>query len=343
MQRIPNFLSHLLSPLVVLGIVGLLQVALAQNSGPAHDGTHPGNVTTEPSKVATQPPVGSPEQKTTPPADSSASSALVIGPGDEVEITVYGAPDLSGHTRVSADGNISMPLIDYVRIAGLSSSEAEAAIEAKLRQNNILNDPQVSVYVKEYNSSGISVAGEVAKPGFYSAIGPHRLFDVLQAAGGPTDRAANEVMITHRGEKDATALLISKDPNEMAASNVDLQPGDTVVVPKAGIVYVLGEVTRPGGYVLNSTGGITVLQVVAAAGGSTRIASPGKTRLLHRTENGFQEQGVNLKKLLRGKAHDVPVRDQDILFIPSSGLKTALNASALVAVAASAAIYHVPF
>jgi polysaccharide export outer membrane protein len=340
MQRIPNFLSHLLSPLVVLGIVGLLQVAQAQNSGPAQDATHPGNVTTEPSKVATQPPVGSPEQKTTPPANSSA---LVIGPGDEVEITVYGAPDLSGRTRVSADVNIAMPLIDYVRIAGLSSSEAEATIEAKLRLNNILNDPQVSVYVKEYNSSGISVAGEVAKPGFYSALGPHRLFDVLQAAGGPTDKAANEVMISHRDEKDATTFYISKDPAKMAASNVDLQPGDTVVVPKAGIVYVLGEVTRPGGYVLNSTGGITVLQVVAAAGGSTRIASPGKTRLLHRTENGFQEQGVNLKKLLRGKAHDVPVQDQDILFIPSSGIKTALNASALVAVAATAAIYHVPF
>ena len=104
---------------------------------------------------------------------------------------MYGAPDLSEHTSVSADGNISMPLIDYVRIAGFSSSEAEGAIEAKLRQNNILNDPQVSVYVKEYTSSRISVAGEVAKPRFYSALGPHRLFDVLQAAGGPTDRAAN--------------------------------------------------------------------------------------------------------------------------------------------------------
>ena len=340
MQRIPNFLSHLLSLVVVLGIVGSLQVARAQNSAPVHDATHPGNATTEPSSIATQPLAGSPEQKTIPPANSSA---LVIGPGDEVEITVYGAPDLSEHTRVSADGNISMPLIDYVRIAGLSSREAEAAIEAKLRQNNVVNDPQVSVYVKEYTSSGISVAGEVAKPGFYSALGPHRLFDVLQAAGGPTDKAANEVMVSHRDQKDATTLHISKDPAEMAASNVDLQPGDTVVVPKAGIVYVLGEVTRPGGYVLNSTGGITVLQVVAAAGGPTHVASAGKTRLLRRTENGFQEQGVDLKKLLRGKAHDVPVRDQDILFIPSSGIKSAVNAGALLATVGTAAIYHVPF
>jgi len=340
MQRIANSLSHLLGLVVVLGLVGLLQAALAQNSGPVQDATHQGNVTTEPSRIATRPPAGSSEQKATPPANSSA---LVIGPGDDLEITVYGAPDLSGHTRVSADGNISMPLIDYVRIAGLSSSEAEGAIEAKLRQNNVVNNPQVSVYVKEYSSSGISVTGEVAKPGFYSALGPHRLFDVLEAAGGTTDKAANKVLISHRGQEDATTLYISKDSAEIAASNVDLQPGDTVVVPKAGIVYVLGEVTRPGGYVLNSTGGITVLQVVAAAGGPTHLASAGKTRLLRRTENGFQEQGVDLKKLLRGKSQDVSVRDQDILFVPSSGVKTALNASSLVATVGAAAIYHVPF
>jgi len=340
MQRIPNFLSHLLNLVAVLGIIGLLQVALAQNSGPIQDASHQGNVTAEPSRIARQPLAGSLEQKTVPPANSSA---LVIGPGDEVEITVYGATDLSGHTRVSAEGDISMPLIGYVQIAGLSSSEAEGAIETRLRENNVVNDPHVSVYVKEYTGSGISVAGEVVKPGFYSALGPHRLFDVLQAAGGPTDKAANKVMISHRDQKDVTTLSISKDPAEMAISNVDLQPGDTVVVPRAGIVYVLGEVTRPGGFVLNSTGGITVLQVVAAAGGTTHIASAGKTRLLRRTENGFQEQGIDLKKLLRGKAHDVPVRDQDILFVPSSGIKSALNVSALAASVGTAAIYRVPF
>ena len=340
MQRIPNLLFRPLSLVVMLAIFGLIQVSVAQNSGPVQDAAHQGDLTTEPSRIVPGPPAGSSEQKTTPPANSSA---LVIGPGDDLEITVYGAPDLSGHSHVSADGNISMPLIGYVRVARLSSSEAEAAIEGQLRQNKILNDPQVSVYVKEYSRGGISVAGEVAKPGVYPALGPHRLFDVLQAAGGPTDKAASEAVISHRDQKDATTVHISKDPVEMAASNVDLQPGDTVVVPRAGIVYVLGEVTRPGGYVLNSTGGITVLQVVAAAGGPTHVASAGKTRLLRRTENGFQEQGVDLKKLLRGKAHDVSVRDQDILFIPSSGVKTALNASALVAVGATAAIYRVPF
>ena len=339
MQRIPNFLFRLLSLVVVVVIFGFIQVGVTQNSDPAQDAAHQGDVTTEPSRIVPGPPAGSPEQKATPPANPSA---LVIGPGDDLEITVYGAPDLSGHGHVSADGNISMPLIGSVRVARLSSSEAEAAIEGQLRQNNILNDPQVSVYVKEYSSSGISVAGEVAKPGFYSALGSRRLFDVLQAAGGPTDKAASMVIISHRDQKDATTLSISKDPVEMAASNIDLQPGDTVVVPRAGIVYVLGEVTRPGGYVLNSTGGITVLQVVAVAGGPTHISAAGKTRLLRRNGNGFQEQTINLKKLLRGKAHDVSVQNEDILFIPSSAIKTALNASALIGVAASAAIYRVP-
>ena len=278
------------------------------------------------------------------PTHAEATSAsLILGPGDEADITVYGAPDLSSHSRVGVDGNISMPLIGYVRVGGLTSSEAEAAIEAELRQNKILNDPRVSLFVKEYTSSGITVAGEVVRPGFYSALGPHRLFDVLQAAGGPTDKAANKVVISHRGQSETTTLDISKDPAEMATNNLVLQPGDTIVIPKAGIVYVLGEVTRPGGYVLNSTGGITVLQVVAVAGGPTHVASAGKTRLLRRTQSGFQEQPIDLKKLLRGKAPDVSVRNDDILFVPTSGVKTALNASALVATVGTAAIYHVPF
>jgi polysaccharide export outer membrane protein len=340
MQRIPNLLFQLLSVLVVLAVFGFLQVGVAQNGSVPQDTAHPQGTTTEPLAPSIQPSVAAPEKAS---RVETNSSALVLGPGDEVEVTVYGAPDLSGRSRVSADGNISMPLIGYVRVAGLSSSEAEGAIEAKLRQNKVVNYPQVSIYVKEYGSSGISVTGEVAKPGFYSALGPHRLFDVLQAAGGTTDKAASRVMISHRGQEDATTLYISKDSAEIAASNVDLQPGDTVVVPKAGIVYVLGEVTRPGGYVLNSTGGITVLQVVAAAGGPTHVASAGKTRLLRRSENGFQEQGIDLKKLLRGQAQDVSVRDQDILFIPSSAVKTALNAGTLIATVGSAAIYHVPF
>jgi polysaccharide export outer membrane protein len=335
MKRPRSLLFRLLNVTVVSAVFAFLHLASAQdNNSLKAPGPQENPVLREdPTKAPTTQLLSS----------EKAIAALVLGPGDEADVTVYGAPDLSGHTRVGADGNINIPLIGYVRVAGLSSSEAEAAIEIQLRQNNIVNDPRVSVFVKEYTSSGISVAGEVAKPGFYSAVGPHRLFDVLQAAGGPTDKAASKVVISHRDQTETTTLDISKDPAAMAISNVVLQPGDTVVVPKAGLVYVLGEVTRPGGYVLNSTGGITVLQVVAVAGGPTHVASAGKTRLLRRTESGFQEQIIDLKKLLRGKGLDVAVRNEDILFIPSSAIKTAMNTGALLGTAATAAIYHVPF
>ena len=236
MRPVANLLFRLLNLVVVLAILGFLSVAKAQDGSLPEDAAHEQDTTTEPLTPAIQPLVAAPKKAS---RIETNSSALVLSPGDELDVTVYGASDLSGHNRVSADGNISMPLIGYVRIAGLSSSEAEAAIEAKLRLNHVVINPQVSVYVKEYSSSGISVAGEVAKPGFYSAIGPHRLFDVLQAAGGPTDKAADKVLISHRDQKDATTVHISKDSAEIAANNVDLQPGDTVVVPKAGIVYAV--------------------------------------------------------------------------------------------------------
>jgi polysaccharide export outer membrane protein len=271
------------------------------------------------------------------------SPSLLLGPGDELEVTVYGAPDLSGHTRINENGNISMPLIGYVRLAGLSTSEAETAIEAQLRQNNIINDPQVSIYAKDFTSSGISVAGEVSKPGVYSVLGPHRLFDVLQLAGGITERASNTITISHRGEPESTTLTISKNPAEMGGNNVELRPGDTVVIPKAGIVYVLGEVTRPGGYVLNSSGGVTVLQVVAAAGGPTHLAAYGKTTLLHRTPTGLQEQKLDLKKLLHGKQADIPLKVEEIVYVPTSGLKTTVNAGTLIGAAGTAALYHLPY
>jgi polysaccharide biosynthesis/export protein len=321
---------------LLFSLLCFVQIGFGQNSTSSPTN---GGQSAKPATPSQSPdPVGRELNQSRPGADP-----LLIGPGDELDVTVYGAPDLSGHTRVNNDGNISIPMIGYAQVAGLTSDQAEQIVQNRLRESNVVNNPQVSIYVKEYNNSGISVVGEVVKPGYYSALGPHRLFDVLQAAGGPTDKAANKVVISHRDQKDGTTLSISRDPVEMAASNVDLRPGDTVVVPKAGIVYALGEVTRPGGYVLNSTGGITVLQIVAAAGGPTHMASPGKTRLLHRTDNGFEEQQIDLKNLLRGKVHDIPVRDQDILFIPGSGIKAALNATTLVTAAATAAIYHVPF
>jgi len=340
MPRIAKFLGLVLNLSVVLGVMASLQVSVAQNSVAVQDATQQGNGTSETPSIATPPPAAFPEQKTTPPVNSSTP---VIGPGDDLEIAVYGAPDLSEHTRVGADGNISMPLIGYLRVAGLSSSEAATAIETQLHQDNVLNDPQVSVYVKEYGSSGISVVGEVAKPGVYSALGPHRLFDILQAAGGLSDKASGLVTISHRGDQDhPVTVAVSKDPEVMTRSNIELLPGDTVFAAKAAMVYILGEVLKPGGYVLNSTGAVTLLQVVAAAGGPTSSAALGRARMLRRTPTGLQEVPLPLKALLRGKTADIPVSAEDIVFVPSSRTKAVIAATSVIAsTTATAAIYRV--
>jgi polysaccharide export outer membrane protein len=316
------------------------RVVMAQNNAPSEDADHQNRVSTWPSSTDAKPSGGSLKQKATP---TSESSTLVISSGDEVEVTVYGAPDLSKHARVSADGNISMPLIGYVKVAGLNSSEAEGAIGNEFRRHHVLNDPQVSVYVKEYTGSGISVTGEVAKPGVYSAVGPHRLFDILQSAGGLTDKAADAITISHRGSDNPIRVELPKDPGELSRVNVELLPGDTVVVPAAPIVYVLGEVTKPGGYVLNSKTGVTLLRVVAAAGGPTHDASVGDTKMLRTTPSGLNQLQVPLKNIMQAKAPDMPVQAEDIIYVPRSRIKAALSPGMLLNTVASVAIYRVPF
>ena len=270
------------------------------------------------------------------------SSALVIGSGDELEIGVYGAPDLSAHTRVNESGSIFLPLVGSVTIAGLTSDGAQRAISDQLRERNIINNPQVSVYVKEYRNRQITVAGEVARPGLFSALGPHRLLDVLEAAGGLTEKAGTTVTIAHLGTDRLISMRLLNDATEMAHNNIELLPGDTVLVPKAEIVFVLGEVNKPGGYALNSSGGVTVLQVVSAAGGPTRLASISGAKIVRHTPAGLKEIPLPLKALLRAKASDIPVEAGDVLYIPSSRVKASLNAGALLSSAGTAAIYRFP-
>ena len=129
----------------------------------------------------------------------------------------------------------------------------------------------------------------------------------------------------------------------MAQNNVEVLPGDTIVVPAAPIVYVLGEVIKPGGYILNSTTGVSLVRVVAAAGGPTRLASTGGTKMLRRTPDGLQQVPVKLKDILKAKAPDIPVQADDIIYVPNSRLKTVLNTGQLLTSLGTAAIYNAAF
>jgi len=253
------------------------------------------------------------------PSEPGGDSAIRLGTGDLLEVTVYNVPDLNTKTRVGSAGDIYLPLVDYVHVAGLTINEAEAAIEKRLDQGGFVKSPHVHLFVDEYTSSGASVLGEVTRPGVYPVLGDQRLFDVISAAGGFTDKAGKNVTVTHRGQAPVV-LPISRNIAEHPDSNIAIAPGDTVNVSQADIIYVVGDVLRPSGFLMQS-GHLSVLQAIALAGGANSTAKLSGARIVHKGPSGLSETPVPLKKLLQAKADDIELQPDDILFVPTSARK----------------------
>lgn len=284
-----------------------------------------------PSRTEPQPEKGNPEE---------AAPSIRIGPGDELEITVYGNADLNQHLRVGSDGNIEMPLIGALHVSGMSSAEAQSLIERRLADGDFIKEPHVNVFVREYTSEGISIVGEVNRPGTYSAFAAHRLYDLIQTAGGLAPRAGKEVTISHRSDPQHPTILVLVSDAQSAENNINLQPGDTVVVSKAGIVYVVGEVNRPGGFVMENDE-MSALRLLAMAGGPSHLASLNNAKLVRHTARGLSETPLPLKQILKAKTADIPLYAEDIVYVPGSKLKKTLaGTGGIAASAASAAIYR---
>jgi polysaccharide export outer membrane protein len=268
------------------------------------------------------------------------NSSLKLGVGDLIEMTVYDVPELTTKTRISSNGDIYCALIGPTHVAGLTTEEAAALIQTRL--SAYLKDPYVSLFVMEYASQGASLLGEVNKPGVYPVMGDQHLFDLISASGGLTERAGHSITITHRSDPDKQVTVpLSRNLSDNPESNIKVFPGDTIVVRKAEIVYVVGDVSRPSGLLMDASG-LTVLQAVALAGGTTRTAKLGGVRILRKGPAGMIETPVQLKKIMQAKAPDLPLEANDILIIPSStgkilagrGLEAAMQAATIVSAAA---------
>jgi polysaccharide export outer membrane protein len=213
-----------------------------------------------------------------------------------------------------------------------------------LRDSNILKDPHVTVTVLEYATQGVTVVGEVKTPGVYPLLGPHGPLDLISAAGGTTPNASKSVTIIHR-EDPNNPIVVSVDGryDDKATSKVDIRPGDTIMVSHAGIVYVLGDVGKPGGFLIETNDRLTVLQAIALAQGTNRTASLNHTKLIRKTAAGPQELPVPLKKILATDNSDLSLADGDILFVPTSTAKNALrDVENILPAVTGAAIYRVP-
>lgn len=275
-------------------------------------------------------------------ATPSDKVRIRIGPGDLLQVNIYDEPELAQTVRVDDRGGADLLLLGNLHLSGLSTTEASNLMEKLLKERDFLLNPSVSVMIAEYQTQEVSVLGEVKKPGTYQVLGARNLLDVLSMAGGVTPYAANKVTIKRRsGEQQVVKTNLVNDPDQMLASEVQLEPGDTIIVPRGGIVYVLGEVQRPGAFVMQDDGSMSMAQAIAMAAGFSQEAAQSKARVVRKAAGGFKEQEINLKRILEGKDPDPGLQAEDIVYVPNSILKGILvRAPMLMQSAASAAVYQ---
>lgn len=259
-----------------------------------------------------------------PTAKSSTSSQNIkIAEGDLIEINVLDAPELSGKFRVSDSGDITLILGGGVHVAGESVSTAASRIEKSLRDGQFILNPHVTVFVDEYANQGITVFGEVKTPGSFPLFGPHTLYDAIAAAGGLTPAASNEVTIMHRKSSESPQIVqLSNSLRIIGTSDVPIEPGDKIFVASAGIIYVTGEVARPGGFVVSRTeASYSVTKLISLAQGITHTGKLDNSVIIRRTNDGIVQYPVRVKQILKNKDVDITLVPGDVLYIPSSTAK----------------------
>jgi polysaccharide export outer membrane protein len=293
---------------------------------------------------------------------TSGEPEYLISPDDVLDVYVLDVPELSRSYEVSATGKVTLPLLAApLPATGLTLEQFSHSVRTRLQEEGFVSDPRVSTSVRESRVHAVAITGAVRKPQMYRVLGRTTLLDMLSQAEGVAEDAGT-VAIVRRGDIAVSALkarspqtgvprAVSVDLERLlgkgdAAANIDIYPGDRIVVPRAGIVYVVGAVNRPGGFPLK-TGkqSITVLQALALAEDLKTSAVRSKAVIIHgdaAAPGGRRQVPVDLKKLLAGKSPDPALVAEDILFVPDSSSRRALKrgAEAALQMATGVAIYR---
>jgi polysaccharide export outer membrane protein len=245
---------------------------------------------------------------------------IAIGSGDLLNVVVFDTPELTTSVRVSQDGEVDLPVLGMMNLAGLNTIDAALKIEEELRSRRLIIDPHVTVFIVEYASQGATILGEVRTPGVYPTLGTRKLLDMISVAGGVQSTAGKTVSIVHRDDpQHPVTIPLQAGPDTMfAQQNPIIQPGDTIIVAKAGIIYVIGDVLKPGGFLIDNNTPVSILQSLSLAGGWDKTAALSKTKLIRKTPEGREEVDLDLKHVTYGSQADIQVKDGDILFVPSS-------------------------
>ncbi len=246
------------------------------------------------------------------------------GPGDLLDIRFFEVDDLDTQALISAAGEISLPLVGAVMVAGLTTSEIEGRIE-ELYRRNVIKEPQVTVSVAEFQSQPVTVIGAVREPGAYQLRGERRLLEVIAMAGGFDEEAGGRIKI-QRGVDDVVTISIGEllaRPGR--ATNILIEAHDVVEVERAGVVYVVGAVEKAGGFPVRDQRPMTVLRALSLAQGLSRFSSPQNAVVIRNLGSERHELPVALKDILRGRREDVVLETDDILWVPDSRAKSVMN------------------
>ncbi|BDC49329.1 polysaccharide export protein Wza [Bryobacterales bacterium F-183] len=253
-------------------------------------------------------------------AQAVTPDAVRVGPGDLLTIRALHVPEMPERpVRVDDAGFVQLAMIGRVEAAGRTTQELSKDIERRLV--DLVREPQVTVEVMETRSRPVSVFGSVRKPGVYQMDRPKlRLVELLPIAGGLEPDAGSRVIVARANGGAVETIPMSKLMNGQNTDQYWVFPNDSVTVPRAKLIYVLGDVRRPGGFPLKDDETITALQALALAEGAQITAATKNSRIIRKGDEP-SEQTVNLRSVLEGKAQDFALEPNDILFVPSSASK----------------------
>ncbi len=306
--------AHRATPLLLAALILLLAAsgsAAAQFSGPALNAP-----TTD--RAALTP---------TPASELLRHGDIHLGPGDLVAVHIFGSLDYTPTVRVNLDDSMQLPLIGSISVKGLTLDQAEDLVAERLRSGGMYRDPQVTLQVMESSTQTVTVTGEAHA--IIPVSGVRHLLEVLAAAGGLPPSASHTITIDRPGADQPIIVDLGTDPMHSAESNVAVYPGDTIVVSRVGVVYLLGEFKTPGAIPIQQNSPLTLLEATSLGGGALFNGHFSDLHIIRTVNRQRTLLPVDIKKVMQGKAPDPVLQADDILYLPSSPAKVAISSGGL--------------
>lgn len=310
-QSLRNRSRLLFISLVALLVLASCSACLAQFSGPGPTIQTPTTATVTTDRALLFPPARDP----------------LLSPGDLIQIRVFEQADYTPEVRVNADGSVLLPLVGIVDLKGMTISQAERVIEQHLIDAQIFRSPQVTVQLVEGPNQVATVIGEVHM--VVPIVGSRRLLDVLATAGGLPPTASRVITISRPGLAEPLIVDLGSDPLHSGLANVPIFPGDTIIISRIGIVYMMGAFKASGTIPLTQFAPLTLMEATALSGGVSFQGKYSDVRLIRTVGDHRTVVKLDIQRILHGKDPDPILQANDIVFIPDSTIKASMSNGSL--------------